>query len=86
MKKREKLLNKKTVKVVLNTFLVLGVLEFTIYPETNSKYLDSPEQAAFSYQANLYSLYKGLISNKNVVTNKNEQISLGTSTYKVMRI
>ncbi|MCI9280415.1 MAG: hypothetical protein HFJ02_06430 [Bacilli bacterium] len=86
MKKREKLLNKKTVKVVLNTFLVLGVLEFTIYPETNSKYLDSPEQAAFSYQANLYSLYKGLISNKNVVTNKNEQISLGTSTYKVMSL
>ncbi len=86
MKKREKLLNKKTVKIVINTFLVLGVLEFTIYPETNSKYLDSPEHAAFSYQANLYSLYKGLISNKNVVTNKNEQISLGTSTYKVMSL
>ncbi len=85
MKKREKLLNKKTVKVMINTFLVLGVLEFTIYPDTNSKYLDSPEHAAFSYQANLYSLYKGLISNKNVINN-NEQISLGTSTYKMMSL
>lgn len=79
-----KKVNKKSLKVLVNTFLVLGVIQFTVIPESHSKYFDNKD-IAFSYQADLYSLYKGNIIRNEINKKENVDIStMYTSSYQTI--
>lgn len=50
-------LNKKNIRNVLIVLAMMGVIEFTVVPETNSMFIEDNTSKPLIYQAGLYKLY-----------------------------